>query len=49
LDHEARDQAVKGGAIVEVGGAKGEEVLSGVGGGFAEELDLEGTVGGVEL
>lgn len=40
---------MEGAAIVEARGAEGEEVLGGLGHGFAEELELEVTVGGVEL
>lgn len=49
LDHEVGDQTVEGRAIVEVRGAQGEEVLGGLGGGFAEELELDVALGGVQL
>ena len=49
LDHEVGDQTVERRAIVEVRGAQGEEVLGGPGGGFAEELELDVALGGVQL
>jgi hypothetical protein len=49
LDHKVWDQAVEGRAIVEGRGAEGEEVFGGLGGGFAEELELDVALGGVQL
>ena len=49
LHHEVRYHAVEGAAIVEVGGAQGEEVLGCLGDGLAEDLELELTARGVQL
>ncbi len=40
---------MEGRAIVEGAGAEGQEVLGGLGDGFAEDFEFEVTVGGVEL
>jgi hypothetical protein len=37
------------GHIVGAAGAEGEEILSGLGDGFAEDLELDVAVGGVQL
>jgi hypothetical protein len=49
LDHEVWDQAVEGTAIVEAGGAEGEEVFGGFGNGFAEDFKFQIPMGGLEL
>ena len=49
LHHEAGDQAVERAAIVEARGAEGEEVLGRLGHRLAEELELDITLGGVQL
>lgn len=49
LDHEGRDVAVEGRAVVEGGGAQREEVLGRARHRGAEELELQVTVGRVEL
>lgn len=49
LDHEVWDEAVERGGVVEGGGAEGEEVFGGFGDGVAEDFELDGAEGGVEL
>lgn len=49
LHHEAGDQAVQRTAMVEAGGAEGEEVLGRLGHRLAEDLELDITLGGVQL
>lgn len=49
MDHEVRDEAVERGGIVEGRGAEGEEVFGGFGDGVAEDFELDGAEGGVEL
>jgi hypothetical protein len=49
LDHEVFDEAMEGRVVVGAAGAEGEEVLSCLGDGFAENLELDVAVGGVEL
>lgn len=49
LDHEVGDHAVEGRGVVGTGGAEGEEVLGGLGYGFAEDFELDVAVGGVQL
>ena len=49
LDHEVFDEAVEGGVVVGAAGAESEEVLGCLGDGFAEDLELDVAVGGVEL
>lgn len=49
LDDEVGDQAVERRGVVEGGGAQSEEVLGGLGRGFAEELELDVALGGVQL
>lgn len=48
LDHEVGDDAVEGRVIVGSAGAEGEEVFGGLGDGFAEDLELDVAVGGVQ-
>lgn len=40
---------MEGAVVVEGGGAKGEEVLGGLGDRFAEDFEFEGAAGCVEL
>jgi hypothetical protein len=40
---------VKGTSIIEAGGAESEEIFGGFGDRFAEDFELDLTVGGVEL
>ena len=49
LDHEVFDDAVERCVVVGARGAQGEEVLGCVGDRFAEDLELDVAVGGVEL
>jgi hypothetical protein len=49
LDHEVWDEAVEGGGVVEGGGAEGEEIFGGLGNRVAEDFELDGAEGGVEL
>ena len=48
MDHEVRDEAVEGRAIVPGRGAESEEVVSRLRTGLAEQLELDRAVGGVE-
>jgi hypothetical protein len=49
LDHEAGNEAVEWCFIICATSAEGEEVLCCLGYCFAEQLDLEVTLGGVKL
>lgn len=49
MGNKVWDQAVEGTAVVEAGCTEGEEVLSGLGDGLAEYLELEITFAGVQL
>lgn len=49
LADESLYDAMEGAAIVAARGAEGEEVLGGLGGGFAKDFEFEVTEGGVEL
>lgn len=49
LDHEAGDEAVEGAAVVEAGGAEGEEVFGRLGDRLAEELELDVAARGMQL
>lgn len=47
LNHEGRDQAVERRGVVEGGCAEGEEVLSRLGDGFAEDFEFDVALGGM--
>lgn len=49
LDHEVFDDTVEGRVVVRAGSAQGKEVLGCVGDGFAEDLELDVAMGGMEL
>lgn len=49
MNHEAGDETVEWCIIISAACAKGEKVLCGLRDCFAEELDFEVTVGGMEL